>query len=207
MTMRDPFDGMEHQDCSGTKLPKVGGGTHLLKIARCLTPRAGGVAFIVEFEVVQSNDPGHVVGSQRSVYLRSNFTDSFQKMVKACLGAACGYDMKDPTQHEAFSPFSAQVARAAIGEANPLEGRLIGCDGIPGKKLDPKTGLPYCDYLWSVADSPLGLPLPGAQPTQAYRAPQYTPPQVQYQAPAPPPVASDAPPGWKRLPGGQFVKA
>jgi hypothetical protein len=206
MTMRDPFDGMEHQDCSGTKLPRVGGGTHLLRIARCLTPRTGGVAFIVEFEVVQSSDPAHVAGSQRSIYLSSKFPDSFQKMVKALLGTACGYDMKDPAQHETFSPFSAQVARAAISETNQLEGRLIGCDASPSGRAD-KTGQPYFNYAWSVAEAAMPLPLPGAQPTQAYRAPQYTPPQVQYQAPAPAPVASDAPPGWKRLPGGQFVKA
>lgn len=155
---RDPWDGMQHVDVTGTRLPRVGLGMHLLKVVRCTVPRDK-VAFIVEFEVLQSNAPDHAPGQQRSVYLSSKFPESLQKQVKACLAAICGFDPKNVAAVEAFSPFSPTVARAAKSEANVLQGRTVACEGSASGRVDNRTGQPYCNYVWMPAEAPMQVQL------------------------------------------------
>lgn len=202
---------MEAVDVGGMRLPRVEDGQHLLKVVRCTTPRTGDVAFIVEFEVVQSSNPSHRPGEQRSVYLSSKFRDSMQRTIKAVTAAICGYDPKDDAAMAAFSPHSPHVARAAISEHNALEGRTVACQGVPGTKVSAKTGRPFVDYVWLPAEPPMPLPLPGGAPPAyapppaamapgPFVRPAYAPPPAP--AYAPPPAA---PPGWKIV-NGQWVQ-
>lgn len=179
---QDPWSGSENVDVGGMRLPRVGMGMHVLRCLRCTMPKNGDVAFIAEFEVVQSTNIKHAPGSQCSVYITSKFKDSLQAQVKALVAALYGYDPKDDQAMAAFGPHTPTVIRRALASDNPLEGRTVGCEGIPHQKTNPKTGEPYVNYAWSAIEEPGALPPPGA--------------------------SAAVPPGWRQDPTtGQWVPA
>lgn len=209
--------GMESVDATGMRLPRVADGMHVLRVNRCLVPRTPGqLAYIVEFEVVQSSNPSHVPGSQCSVYMSSKFHESLLKQVKAFVAAASGYDLTDPAQDQIFSPHSGAITDASISQHNTLEGRTVTCEASFSGRAD-KRGQPYFNYVWGPNDAaiPLGAapPPPGygarpapapapAYPPQGY-APQGAPP-AGYGRPAPAPAPAyppqGAPPGYAAPP-------
>lgn len=149
--MRDVFEGMASVDISGVRIPRLEAGEHLCRIVRCTVPkRSDTPAFIVELEIVKSTT--HPAGEERSVYIASKFLESFQRSVSRFCCAASGLDPRDDAQAKSFQAQASDVGRAAIGANNPLGGRLVVCTGVPGKSINPKTGTPYVDYLWSPAE-------------------------------------------------------
>lgn len=208
------WNGMESVDATGTRLPRVADGMHVLKVVRCLVPRGQQqLAFVAEFEVIQSSNPSMVLGSQCSAYLSSKYQDSLFKQVKAFVAAACGYDLRVAEQDQVFSPASGVMTDAATSEHNALENRVVHCEGAASGKFDKKTGRPYFDYVWGPGNAP--MPMPAAPAPAAYAPPTgyvapaaarpaYAPPAAPQYAPqpgyAPPPAAAPqaapgAPPG------------
>lgn len=184
MYQADPWSGAEAFDYGTVRLPRLGEGLHVLKVLRCTMPKDK-VALILEFEVVQSTNVSHEPGSQRSVYLASQFRESMMRQVNAAVGAIYGVDPKDDAARARFLPHASTIIRKALSDENFLEGRTVGCEGVPGDKTNPKTGERYVNYLWNAMSEPGALPPPGSAPA----------------VPA-------GPPGWRMDPTtGQWVPA
>lgn len=209
MMMQDPWADMATIPVGGLRLPRIAMGMHALKVLRCTMPNNNKAAFICEFEVVQSNNVQHAPGSQCSVYIASQYADSLKAKTKALVAAIYGYSPTDANAMTAFGPFTTEIVRRALSAENFLEGRRVGCEGIPDKKRDPNTGEPYVNYAWCAIDPPGVLPLPPPPAYAPQPPPQAGPPQY-YQPPAQPPprfvTPPDAPPGWTVHPQtGQWI--
>lgn len=219
---QDVWSGVGLVDVSGTRLPRVPDGAHLLLIERCTMPPMGGDAFIAEFANQQSHNPNFPAGSKCSAYLSSKYRQSFHQRVKAFVAAACGYDARLPDQDQIFAPYAEIAVRAALSSANILMGRYVVCEGSFSGKYD-KQQQPYFNYVWTPYGAPLDLsqvqvppppqrPMPQNFPQQwqnwgqqqAPQAPQYGPPPAQGWQQQAPQAPQYGPPqgspfgGWRR---------
>jgi hypothetical protein len=123
-----------------------------LEILKCqvVTPRQGPSAFVVDFKVLESNDPDIKVGETRNWYQKQN--DSFLGAVLEFMLAALGFNMNDPA-HKAHAekevqPRCPEFAEAACGTDQILKGKLISVDT---RSKGTKAGGDFTKHTWHPA--------------------------------------------------------
>lgn len=169
----NPFAGMNHATMS-QKRPYLTEGNYRVRIDRMLfkATRGKGDALIAEVTVVESDNPAHPVGSQRSWYQSFADKDIGGGAAREFTLAVLGYNpMGDPAS------FAAVDTETALGQAvdvgNTFAGRevLVACMQIMTKR-----NTPFTKHAWSpvaAGGAPLAAaPTPAAPPPAAPPAPK-----------------------------------
>lgn len=132
---------------SGSYLPA--GYRFKLKIvkAQLVHPRSGIPAFVVDFEVLESNSVDVKVGEVKNWYQKSG--DSFDAAVLGFLAATFGFNINVPEQkvkmETELKPQATQYAEAAVGPAQILTGRIVG---VETQKRDTRSGGDFTRHNW-----------------------------------------------------------
>lgn len=140
------WDGIEDAEVT-TRNPYLGPGEHTLKIERIelFTSQEGIEFFLVEFEVVETDNPAMKVGQLVTWMMKTLYKgkpDMFLGNVKPFLAAAAGCDI---------SEIKAAHGKRAAGKDQPLTGEVVQCYGTERQTKD-KEGT-YSAFQWySVED-------------------------------------------------------
>jgi hypothetical protein len=135
---------------SGSYLPA--GYRFKLKIQKCqlIHPRTGVPAFVVDFEVLESNSVDVKVGEVKNWYQKSG--DSFDAAVLEFLAAAFGFNINIPEQklvvEKELAPASPQYAEAAVGPQQILTGKVVS---VETQKRDTRAGKDFTKHNWTPA--------------------------------------------------------
>jgi hypothetical protein len=148
----------------------------------------GGTYFIIVLLVLQSSNPEHPPGSQRSQVIRldGKFPDTALGDVKGFAAGALGLDPKDPRTDHEITP---QVIAGILHPAQPVAGHVVGAN-VWLKPAKQPGSQPFTKFGWKPIlenGQPKRLPLPAGftpsvnQPAQGYAPPAqgYGPPPGQ----------------------------
>lgn len=122
-TIDDPFAGIDGADTTGQRNPYLLQGQYILRVQRVshLRSRDGKLFFLTELEIVASDNPERPEGLVVT-WMTNMLQDMGPINSKRFLAAVLGYD---PEGDEANTEITAQVARVACSETNPLKGRQV----------------------------------------------------------------------------------
>lgn len=116
----DPFASIDTANARGQRNPYLLPGQYHLNIEKCssFTSREGKTFFLVELEIVQSDNLERPTGLKVS-WMTNLKKDMGPINTKRFLAAAMGID---PDSDAANTEISADVARLAVSDAQPLKG-------------------------------------------------------------------------------------
>lgn len=168
--------------------------------------RTAGLSFILNVNVLESNNPSHPIGSERGWFVGMNTADKLKLglgNIKSFLLAVINRDYSAPGVKEAIDACAGQLLAGALSPINPLNGHVLflECINRPKKNGDPFTvhnffpgdvAMPVETLTAAAASQPAHVtPAWGGAP-----APQYAPPPSPQWAPPPSPVSPDGRFAW-----------
>jgi hypothetical protein len=153
----DPFVGLTSGDPSASRNPFLEEGSYKLKLVACKfkASRAGKSLYIIETEILQSNNPARPPGMHCSSFIDLSNRDTAGRHLAAFVTAIHGYD---PTQLPKETPVApwveqatgrqmtwAEYAKHSIHDSNPWAGREIGCNV---QSIETKAGNDFSLHTW-----------------------------------------------------------
>lgn len=145
--MEDNFSGVDNvkptaESYRGYFLP----GKYKVRLENVLihSKRLGGKLFIVETEVLESNNPEILAGETRN-WVQPMDVDAAMPRIKTFMGAAHGFCPK--RNLDALSKFvTKEVCEQAVSNENPLKGKELKLECHNKKSI--KTGKDFTVHLW-----------------------------------------------------------
>jgi len=163
-------------------------GAYDVRVVRCLLKdtRKSGLGFIVELEILNSNNPSHQIGSKATFFQGMKNQMTAMSSVKEFMIALWGLDPRDPRVKTELEPVLAQIMDQATGPENVLQGRCLHLDTHMIKTKERQ--MDFTVHKWA----PYTGPTPAAMTAAMMAEP------VQQQAHAPQAPMPQMPP---RMPG------
>lgn len=142
-------------------------GVYDVRVVRCIHKQTyrSGMGFIVELEVVTSNNPAHEPGSTGSWFqnMSKNQATAFGA-IKEFLAALHGFDPKSEAFKTQLEPHIERIAAEAVSPANSLMGKPIHLETFITKTREKNTD--FTVHKWSPYTGPaLPAMTPRALPT------------------------------------------
>jgi len=198
-------------------------GRYKLRLLRCLSKQTqkSGVAFISEFEVLESDNPVHPIGSKGTFFVKMANPQQGFSNIKEMVVAILGFDISNPEHlRQIERDLSPQLANLMTALETQGTAVLGGRDtvSVECRIIQTKAGNDFTLHVWSPWTPPPGwtpAPTPAtaqmpqrtaAQPATApqgypaaYAPPAFAPPALAPQAVpqgAPPAQSAGGPPSW-----------
>lgn len=150
------------------RLPKLTDGEYVLEINNCLTKEDGthGPRYIVEMTVIESANPAHPVGAQRS-WNQKLSGKKWESNLKAFTLAALAVDAKNPAvdaylkTEKGKTTINSALTKSQTSD-NPFRGKHVRATAQTielQNVIDPKTMKPvlFLAVTWGIAPQPAAL--------------------------------------------------